>query len=273
MDGGAWWAAVHGVAESRTRLSDFTLTFHFHALEKEMATHSSVLAWRIPGMGEPGGLPSMGSHRVGHDWSDLAAEAWVLGGDFQRPFILTGWILWVFGNCPQRGSSGCRHPLPWSWRGTAWNPLVNLIMPLQLPTPDSLPNSKTLSRNRCVNKEFMKGRSRQKPSLGHKDFLCKGIYEWDCLQTPGVRWPRETQRTQAVERTNGLVFGELGTWQLQVRWDGEGQRACPSTDSLAPPPLDWAAPAWLWTGVTYPSRLWRPWGTAGCSDESSGLDF
>ena len=67
VDGGAWWAAVHGVARSRTQLSDFTLTFYFHALEKEMATHSSVLAWRIPGMGEPGGLPSMGSHRVGHD--------------------------------------------------------------------------------------------------------------------------------------------------------------------------------------------------------------
>ena len=67
MDGGAWWAAVHGVAKSRTRLSDFTFTFHFHALEKEMATHSSVLAWRIPGTGEPGRLPSVGSHRVGHD--------------------------------------------------------------------------------------------------------------------------------------------------------------------------------------------------------------
>ena len=67
MDGGAWWAAVHGVDKSRTRLSDFTFTFHFHALEKEMATHSSVLAWRILGTGEPGGLPSMGSHRVGHD--------------------------------------------------------------------------------------------------------------------------------------------------------------------------------------------------------------
>ena len=66
MDGGAWWAAVHGVAKSRTGLSDFTFPFHFHALEKEMATHSSVLAWRIPGTGEPGGLPSMGSHRVGH---------------------------------------------------------------------------------------------------------------------------------------------------------------------------------------------------------------
>ena len=65
--GGAWWAAVYGVAQSRTRLINFTLTFHFHALEKEMATHSSVLAWRIPGTREPGGLPSMGSHRVGHD--------------------------------------------------------------------------------------------------------------------------------------------------------------------------------------------------------------
>ena len=67
MDGGAWWAAVHGVTKSRTQLSDFTFTFHFHALEKELATHASVLAWRIPGTGEPGGLPSMGSHRVRHD--------------------------------------------------------------------------------------------------------------------------------------------------------------------------------------------------------------
>ena len=77
MDRGAWWAAVHGVAKSRTWLSDFTFTFHFHALERAMATHSSVLAWRIPGTGEPGGLQSMGSHRVGHDWSDLAAAGYV----------------------------------------------------------------------------------------------------------------------------------------------------------------------------------------------------
>ena len=67
MDGGAWWAAVHGIVKSQTRLSDFTFTFHLHALEKEMATPSSVLAWRIPGTGEPGALQSMGSHRVGHD--------------------------------------------------------------------------------------------------------------------------------------------------------------------------------------------------------------
>ena len=67
MDGGAWWAAVRGVAKSQTRLSNFTFTFHLHALEKEMAAHSSVLAWRVPGTGEPGGLPSLGSRRVGHD--------------------------------------------------------------------------------------------------------------------------------------------------------------------------------------------------------------
>ena len=75
MDRGAWWAAVQGVAKSRTRLRDFTFTFHFHALEKEMATHSSVLAWRIPGMAKPVGLLSVGSHRVGHDCCDLAAAA------------------------------------------------------------------------------------------------------------------------------------------------------------------------------------------------------
>ena len=75
MDGRAWKAAVHGVTKNQTQLSDFTFTFHFHAVEKEMATHSTVLAWRIPGTVEPGGLPSMGSHRVGHDRSDLAAAA------------------------------------------------------------------------------------------------------------------------------------------------------------------------------------------------------
>ena len=85
-DRGAWWAAVHGVAKSQTRLWDFTFTFHFHALEKEMTTHSSVLAWRIPGTGEPGGLPSMGSHRVGHDCSDLAAAAAAAGAPWKKSY-------------------------------------------------------------------------------------------------------------------------------------------------------------------------------------------
>ena len=87
MDGGAWWAAIHGVAKGWTGLSDFTFTFHFNALEKEMAAHSSVLAWGIPGTGEPGGLPSLGSHRVGHDGSDLAAAP------YRRQRFLSGKIL------------------------------------------------------------------------------------------------------------------------------------------------------------------------------------
>ena len=84
MNAGAWWAAVHRVAKSRTWLSDFTFTLPFHALEKDMATHSSVLAWRIPGTGEPGGLPFMGSHRVGHDWSDLVAAV--------AEHVMDGWL-------------------------------------------------------------------------------------------------------------------------------------------------------------------------------------
>ena len=99
MDGGAWKAEVHGVAEGRTRQSDFTFTFHFHALEKERATHSSVLLWRIPGTGEPGGLPSMGSHRVGHDWSDLAARChliwqfceWIITNGLWEKLYLKHW--------------------------------------------------------------------------------------------------------------------------------------------------------------------------------------
>ena len=97
MDGGAWWAAVHGVAKSQTRLSDFTFTFHFLALEKEMATHSSVLALRIPGTEEPGGLPSMGSHRVGHDWSDLAAAV-AVGAVKELNFLLPQ--SWFLMSCP-----------------------------------------------------------------------------------------------------------------------------------------------------------------------------
>ena len=99
MDRAAWLTVVHGVAKSRTRLSDFTFTFHFHALEKEMTTHSSLLAWRIPGTVEPGGLRSMGSHRVRHNWSDLAVA---MTNNFEHllMYILAMYLLWrnVFSN-------------------------------------------------------------------------------------------------------------------------------------------------------------------------------
>ena len=108
MDRGAWWAAVHGVAKSWTQLSDLTFTFHLHASEKEMATHSSVLAWRTPGTVEPGGLLSMGSHRVGHDWSNLATSAavifhYVYVSQFLYPFICqwTSGLLLFSSYCKQ----------------------------------------------------------------------------------------------------------------------------------------------------------------------------
>ena len=93
MHGGAWWATVPGVAKSRTWLSDFTFAFHFHALEKEMATHSNVLVWRIPGTGEPGGLLSMGLHRVWHDWSDFAAAA--AASSFYSCFLESFYHKWM----------------------------------------------------------------------------------------------------------------------------------------------------------------------------------
>ena len=95
MGGGAWWAAVHGVAKSRTQLSDFPFTFHFHALEKEIATHCRVLAWRIPGTGEPDWLQSMGSHRVGHDWSELAAAAAAISKAITLIYVLFLFIMFV----------------------------------------------------------------------------------------------------------------------------------------------------------------------------------
>ena len=112
MDGGAWKAAVHGVLKSLTRLSDFTFTFHFHALEKEMATHSSILAWRIPGMGEPVGLPSMGSHRVGHDWSDLAVAVAVAASKNRVSLVVRMGFL--------GGSVG--KELPAIWKTWVWSP-------------------------------------------------------------------------------------------------------------------------------------------------------
>ena len=144
MDGGAWRAAVHGVAKSRTWLSDLTFTFHFHALEKEMATHSSVLAWRIPGTGDPGGLPSMGSHRVGHDWSDLAAAAAaafdVLRNKAKKARV---WASTVAYNLLSNWRS--LDPFPW---GPALPVLKTLIMcqaPHYPPSVHRLPSSTQLS--------------------------------------------------------------------------------------------------------------------------------
>ena len=121
MDGAAWWAAVHGVAKSQTWLSDLTFTFHFHALEKEMATHSSVLAWRIPRMGDPGGLPSLGSHRVRHDWRDLAAAAAVYISSVQFSHSVVSDSLRPHGlqhsrlPCPSPAPRVCSNSCPLSW--------------------------------------------------------------------------------------------------------------------------------------------------------------
>ena len=114
MGRGAWWAAVHGVVKSQAWLSDFTFTFHFHALEKEMATHSSVLAWRIPGTGETGRLPSLGLHRVGHDLSDLAAAATIRGvnqmsSELKAEVLISIWMLKI-SNDPVRSSNFFRNP-------------------------------------------------------------------------------------------------------------------------------------------------------------------
>ena len=119
MDGGAWWATVHGVSRSQTRLSDFTFTFHFHALEKEMATHSNILAWRLPGTEEPGGLLSTGSHRVGHNWCDSAAGSTTLFSLYFVFYSLTLLFLFYFW----RGLLNCFSVMVWA------QSLANQLMP------------------------------------------------------------------------------------------------------------------------------------------------
>ena len=126
ITGEVCWAAVHGVAKSQTRLSSFTFTFHLHALEKDMATHSSVLAWRIPGTGEPAGLPSMGSHSVWHDWSDASdsfEERWwnqELDTYFQFSSVAQSCpTLWPYGlqhsrlPCPSPTPRACSNSCPY----------------------------------------------------------------------------------------------------------------------------------------------------------------
>ena len=121
MDGGTWWAAVHGVAKSQTRLSNFIFTFHFPAWEKKMATHSSVLAWRIPGTGKPGELPSMGSHKVRHDWSDLAAEQQQQGIRWIKVVIPKS-IRWIKVVIPKPAWERELHGPPMTSQGLALEP-------------------------------------------------------------------------------------------------------------------------------------------------------
>ena len=137
MDGGAWWAAVYGVAKSRTRLSNFTFTVHFHALEKEMATHSSVPAWRIPGTGEPGGLPSLGPHRVGHNWSDLAAAASRVSSGIRRPrgnrflrccdFLTSQWVCCLLILFFHHSESFRGYPIKNSVSNNGWLQMIVLV--------------------------------------------------------------------------------------------------------------------------------------------------
>ena len=145
MDRGAWKTAVHGVVEGWTPLSNFSFTFHFHALEKEMATHSSVLAWRIPGTGEPGGLPSMGSHRVGHEWSDLAAaaagvqervEEWLVYASKQR-LGRASLVSQTVKNLPAMQETGVR-PLGWDDPLEKGMAIPSSILAWRIPWTESL---------------------------------------------------------------------------------------------------------------------------------------
>ena len=143
MGGGAWWTAVHVIVKSQTQLSDFTFTFHFHALEKEMATHSSVLAWRIPGSGKPGGLPSMGSRSVGHDWSFLAAAAaaglssvlfyalgMVWGEEYKGEQLWPDFFCHVSGLLLERQNNNFKwHWIPWIKGTSMW--LVTMLIVTQ----------------------------------------------------------------------------------------------------------------------------------------------
>ena len=144
MNGGARQSAVHGVAKSQTRLSNFTFSFYFHALEKEMAAHSSVLAWRIPGTGEPGGLPSMGLHRVRHDWSDLAAAAnYFLGFSMYGSFklLMNSWLslcgrLLTIFYCIKAFSNLCnlriKNTESLQWKGGIRSPFSTLYTPIKV---------------------------------------------------------------------------------------------------------------------------------------------
>ena len=141
MDGGAWWVAVHGVMKSRTRLSNFTFTFHFHALEKKMAIHSSVLAWRISGMGEPGGLPSM---EVTQSWTWLKQLSSSSRGKLQGGSTL-GKVSFFSQRSPERRSAESHRPAVLGERGLQYQRRDVDSMPLQSPTENGSTHDNTKS--------------------------------------------------------------------------------------------------------------------------------
>ena len=150
MDEGAWQAPVHGVAKNRIRLSDFTFPFHFPALEKEMATHSSVPAWRIPGTGEPGGLPPMGSHRVRHDWSELAAAGPVkaCGREGTVPWGLRWQTSCLY--CSRLTFSPFEGMIPWRRGMATHSSTVAWRIPKHAGTRSTLMHKQLLVKKRCL---------------------------------------------------------------------------------------------------------------------------
>ena len=186
MDSVAWWAAVHGVSKSWTRLSDVTVNFHFHALEKEMATHSSVLAWRIPGTGEPGGLPSLASRRVGHDWSDLAAE-------LIFPFYWGKILIFPSVPCILRLSSladGNRHnSWPWVRAGSVLSNPFKCVFQLQVICSGTHAGHFSAESTRgspCRSLEFSLCSPHFSGTLSHEFQMRWSFYSWLFFSEPSV---------------------------------------------------------------------------------------
>ena len=196
MDGRAWWAAVHRVARSQTWLSDFTLTFQFQALEKEMATHSSVLAWRIPGTGEPVGLLSLGSHRVRHDWSDLAAAA--------AAAVLFVKTLWAVPHVIE----GNKKTLIFK----KFYDLATFLFNFKRNTWELPLLCASLVAQMVKNPPAMQ--ETQIQSLGREDPLEKGMATYSSILAWRISWTEEPGRLQSMELQSRTGLGDLHTLPL-----------------------------------------------------------
>ena len=196
MDGRAWWAAVHRVARSQTWLSDFTLTFQFQALEKEMATHSSILAWRIPGTGEPVGLLSLGSHRVRHDWSDLAAAA--------AAAVLFVKTLWAVPHVIE----GNKKTLIFK----KFYDLATFLFNFKRNTWELPLLCASLVAQMVKNPPAMQ--ETQIQSLGREDPLEKGMATYSSILAWRISWTEEPGRLQSMELQSRTGLGDLHTLPL-----------------------------------------------------------